>query len=358
MVVCGFPTGHHGCISLAASAFTEEGKTAPERLSAQLRRELRQTGLTARAIDAAWPEWWSSDAESSVSAAAELRFTLARRLGLSPASLFEGPPKFVWRDEAKFKRLSTAADIERAAISSFGIALGRMLMNATPEPQAELPPSGETIRTAILQSSPYVNLTDVLAACWAFGIAVVHAEVLPLRYKRMTAMSVSMQGRHSIILGRVSKFEAQLAYTIAHELGHIALGHITSTSAVVEMGDPLTNSQRLDQEEIAADEFALELLTGSKHPVVIATEDNFTATQLANAALRASPVGRINPGVLALCLGHSTGQWDKAFGALKVLFPNDSILSHSINDLALQQLSLDTIPSESATYIRRVMSNT
>ena len=335
---------------------TEEGKAAPERLSAQLRRELRQTGLTARAIDAAWPEWWSSDAETSVSAAAELRFTLARRLGLSPASLFDGPPRFAWRDEARFKRLSTAADTERAAISSFGIALGRMLINATPQPQAELPINGGALRNSILQSSPYVNLQDLLAACWAFGIAVVHAEILPLRYKRMTAMSISMQGRYSIVLGRISKFEAQLAYTIAHELGHIALGHLTSTSAVVEMGDLLTSNQRLDQEELAADEFALDLLTGSKRPIVMATEDNFTATQLAEAAQRTSPIERINPGTLALCLGHSTGQWDRAFGALKILFPSEPPLSDAINSLALQQLALASIPLESATYIRRVLS--
>ena len=70
-----------------------------------IRRELRNAGLTTGAIDAVWPQWWDESAESSPAASAELRYTLARRLGLSPQSLFEGPPRFVWRDRAKYKEL-------------------------------------------------------------------------------------------------------------------------------------------------------------------------------------------------------------------------------------------------------------
>lgn len=52
-----------------------------------LRARLRATGLTARVVDAAWPAWWSEEAEDSASAMAELQFTLARKLGMSPSSL-------------------------------------------------------------------------------------------------------------------------------------------------------------------------------------------------------------------------------------------------------------------------------
>ena len=291
-----------------------------EDTSTQVRRELHQAGLTIRAIDAAWPEWWSREAESSASATAELRYTLARRLGLSPASLFEGPPRFVWCDEAKFKRLTAADEAERAAISSFGMAFGRMLTRATPSTGDMIPGDGRPIRTAILKSSPFVGLGDILALCWSHGIPVVHAAVLPLKRKRMTAMAVSMKGRHAIILGNVSRFEAQLAYTIAHELGHIAMGHVLEIGAVVELGDALTDEGRSDdEEEVAADRFALALLTGTEEPTVIADKAGYTATQLAEAAQVTAMSERISPGVLALCLGHATGRWAETFGALKIL---------------------------------------
>ena len=65
-----------------------------------LRLRLRGLGLSDSAVSAAWPRWWSEDAESSASARAELRFGVARRLGLDPHSLLEDrdAPRFLWRD--------------------------------------------------------------------------------------------------------------------------------------------------------------------------------------------------------------------------------------------------------------------
>ena len=68
-------------------------------------RLIQSTGLSQSAVAAAWPEWWSKDAESSPSANVELRFSLARKLGLDPRSLIadEAEPLFVWDDAARFK---------------------------------------------------------------------------------------------------------------------------------------------------------------------------------------------------------------------------------------------------------------
>ena len=41
---------------------------------------LRNAGFSAAAISAAWPSWWTEEAEESPSGRAELRFALARRL--------------------------------------------------------------------------------------------------------------------------------------------------------------------------------------------------------------------------------------------------------------------------------------
>ena len=90
-----------------------------------LRVELRRAGIANAAVDAAWPQWWSSEAESSSSATAELTFTVARRLGLSPQDLLDGEARFVWRDETKFKRLTASASAEEQAVSSFGCAVAR-----------------------------------------------------------------------------------------------------------------------------------------------------------------------------------------------------------------------------------------
>ena len=62
-----------------------------------LKRRLQDVGLSGPAINAAWPRWWSEAAEASSSARAELRFSLARKLGLDPSSLLDesAEPRFV-----------------------------------------------------------------------------------------------------------------------------------------------------------------------------------------------------------------------------------------------------------------------
>jgi IrrE N-terminal-like domain len=328
--------------------------TSPE---TKLRRDLRQTGLTARAIDAAWPEWWSDEASQSPAATAELRFTLARRLGLAPKSLFDGAPTFIWRDEAKYKHLAADDNSELGALTSFGMALGRMVWAAYPPvPTASFRTEALAIRSAVLASSTIVGLGDLLALSWGLGIAVVHAAVLPLERKRMHAMTVRAGEGFVIILGRESPFTAQAAFTVAHELGHIFLGHLKESLALVDVGDPL-QAKRADDDvdEAEADQFALTLLTGSPEPAVSSSVEDFSARQLARAALDAAIGAEVEPGILALCLGHSTGRWRQAVGALKLIPPGNQPVAQAINNVADKQLDWSALSSESALYVRKTL---
>src|SRR5438552_3698915 len=134
-----------------------------------LRKRLKEAGLSDPLIEAAWPAWWSDEAFSSQSARAELRFTIARKLGLSPKSLFHDEVEFVWKDEARFKHLSNETDRQKAALTSFGISVCRMLVRSlTTKPVAGSIGALE-LRKSILQSRPFTDLQGLLAACWAIG---------------------------------------------------------------------------------------------------------------------------------------------------------------------------------------------
>src|SRR2546425_4796403 len=117
----------------------------------QLKSRLRRFGLSEFAIDAAWPTWWSDAADASSSAQAELRFSLARKLGLDPHSLLEdaAEPRFVWRKEARFKHATAEGEQERAGITSFGVALGNLLISATEIPAAAIELNPHQLRAAI-----------------------------------------------------------------------------------------------------------------------------------------------------------------------------------------------------------------
>src|SRR3712207_2921575 len=123
------------------------GDSAP-----QFRRRLQLLGLSDSVINAAWPSWWSDEADASPSARAELRYSVARKLGLDPRSLLDDDesPQFVWKDVARFKHLTVETDTEMWALTSFGKTLGAMLLSATKASTSIGGRSAGELRSAIL----------------------------------------------------------------------------------------------------------------------------------------------------------------------------------------------------------------
>lgn len=320
-----------------------------------LRIELSRAGIANAAVDAAWPQWWSSEAESSLSATAELTFTVARHLGLSSQDLLDGEARFVWRDETKFKRLTTAASGQEQALSSFGRAVARIAVTGTAAGDSTPTYSVHDIREAILHGAQFVDARALLAFAWGIGIPVLQLRIFPLAQKRMHAMTAAVGGRAAILLARDSSYVAPMTFTLAHEIGHVMLGHLAGAATVMDIEDPLVSPEPDDDEEDAADQFALELLTGQPEPTVLTNLKHFSATQLADAATREGQSLGIEPGVLAMCLGHSTRQWEKVYGSLKIITPGQLDVSGWLNSIAERQLDWSAIPEDGQNYLRVVM---
>ena len=314
-------------------------------------------GLSNAAIEAAWPRWWSQEAEASVSARADLRFSLARNLGLDPRTLFDRAeqPHFVWHEEARYKHLSGETDIERDAITSFGRALGALLVTASPASHPLGSRSAADLRQVVLGAGkPYVRLVDLLTLCWTAGIPVVHLRVFPLPQKRMAAMTVRVQGRFAILLGKDSTYPAQIAFYLAHELGHIQLEHLSSEPAVVDF-DQETPSLGGDAEEESADHFALELLTGDPQLTVLPGPGGYNARALADVALRNADDLKVEPGILAMCFGYSTKDWPTTMAALGYIYEAGKPVWNEVNQLARSQLGAEDLPLDALDYLEMVL---
>jgi hypothetical protein len=331
--------------------------------AARLRKRLKTIGLSDPAINAAWPTWWSDDADASSSARAELRYSIARKLGLDPHSLLEdeSAPRFVWKDVARFKHLSGESDTEKWAITSFGTALGTILLAGTNVSTLLENITASELRTAVLSSQPYVRLVDLISICWSVGIPTIHLRVFPWRRKRMAAMSVRVGTRNAILLGKDSLYPAQIAFYLAHELAHISLGHLREESVIVDFEsypNPDPPASLPDPEESAADAFALEVLTGDPKPVVLPTGAGGGARSLAKAALGAAADLHIEPGTLALCFGYSTGDWATSIGSLRYIYSSPKPVWEEVNNIALSQLALPNLPDDTLFYLKQVLGET
>ena len=325
--------------------------------SQSFREELQGLGISKEALEAVWPKWWSDEADGSVSAQAEMRFSVARRLGLTPKSVIgEDQPEFVWRHDAKFKGLSAYGGDEEAALTSFGIAFGRHLEKGVSRPskQPEELSAARDVRNAVLGRSPFVSLPDVCAVCWGFGIPVVHLRVFPLSAKNMVAMAIKTIEGFAILVGKDSRFPAPTAFHVAHELGHIAAGHLAGVSALVDLEVTIEKSEK-DKEEVEADEYALELLTGQRNPSLQFDTPPKNGLELANAVGKAASDRRIEPGTLALCYGYQTNDWQTAYAALNRIYDSKHDVWRFLNLTASKQLDWSAYKEDEASYIKAVM---
>ncbi|MGB3740188.1 MAG: hypothetical protein WA948_12655 [Pontixanthobacter sp.] len=322
-----------------------------------LKNSLRDAGLGDPSIDAAWPDWWSDDLAGDASGEAELRFALSKRLGLAPRSLLGEEVEFIWNDEARFKHLTAAQESHRAALTSFGISFGRILLKATPNGPGLSGLPAEALRRAITAQGRLVDLQALLPLCWGMGVPVVHLRVFPLPTKSMHAMIVAHEGRHAILLGRDANYPAPIAFTLAHEMGHAALGHLDDGPAIVDMEDPgqTAGADEHDGEEQEADRFALSLLTGSPEPLIEVDRTRFNSPTLAGAALKAAQQYGIEPGVLALCLGYQRNVWPTAMTALKFIYRDKSPVWEYVNNVAMDQIDFSQVSNDAAVWIRTVL---
>lgn len=326
--------------------------------AAKFRKRLTRSGLTESAIAAAWPEWWSDSADASPSAQAELRFTIARKLGLDPRSLAEEEsPRFIWDDSVKYKNFTGNAERERPAISSFGMAVARLLLTSAGDQVSLAGMGASDLRTKLLSAGnqPFITLQDLLAVLWGVNIPVIHLRVYPLAAKRMCAMSVRLGDRYAILLARDASYPASTAFHLAHEIGHIALGHVPNGSALVDMTDQSEPAGARDQEESEADQYALELLTGYPDPSIEVRGSGKNSRELANQALALGTSMRIEPGVLALCYGHATGNWDTATKALSRIYQRPADVWKFVNSIAMKQINWHVMADETASFVSALL---
>ena len=278
---------------------------------------------------------------------------MATRLGLSPKSLIGEKVEFVWRDRARFKNLRKGDQFSSAALSSFGTSIGRSLIAATPEGAGLQGVAAAGLREMLL-SNGAPDLMSLLTACWATGTPAVQLKISPIPRKAMHALVVGYKDRHAVLLSREASYPAQAAFTLAHEIGHIALGHVPSEDVLVDAEDPGSRVAP-DEQEVAADRFALELLLGDPDPDIRINFSSFNHQELADAVLRAAPSYGIDPGTLALAVAFKRNVWPTAMAALRLIYHAPVNVSLFVNRVALTQLALGELSADSSDFLLRVL---
>ena len=175
-------------------------------------------------------------------------------------------------------------------------------------------------RTNILQDHELITFEALIRLCWSLNIPVAHLASAPSHSPH--AMAVNVDGRCAIVLFRNNKHQGWHLFDLAHELGHIMLGHVKPGQAVSDCGD----SEIDPEEEYQANKYAFELFTDTS--MSLSMKRIVNGETLLAACKNASTVYKVDPQWLICSVCYN---WPKKYhgvggNALKLGWPEDDAL--------------------------------
>jgi hypothetical protein len=205
------------------------------------------------------PSWWEDEVASDPAGLQQAQLYLARAFNIDLKSLVEEGVQPRFRASLRKYKLSRNVSEEMVSVgANYVTGISRVAMRGYAAEQRRPPSDAIKLRNAILEKHQCVSLPALLEWCAGAGIPVLHIEKLP--GKKMTGLVVRDGGRFAIVLSKKGH-PAYLLFHLAHEIGHIAKGHLASDGFVA---DEKIDAKSGDQDEKEADAYAICLLNGGE----------------------------------------------------------------------------------------------
>jgi Zn-dependent peptidase ImmA (M78 family) len=298
---------------------------------ATLYERLAQIGFKKNFIKSkALPSWWEEECESTPGAVTEVATYISRRLNLELSSLLDT------NTQARFKNLCQPKFKKQQNTDSEALKVAQCLAARIAELTAyacktKYQPienfSVLEIRNQILSGRRYVDLEGVLDFCWNRGIPVVHFNKFPPGIKKFEGMVARFDNRPVIVISLQDKSFAKILFILLHELGHIYKNHLNDDILV----DEKIELESFDEEEVEANEFAVELLLSKPYFGFSSLHKFISGEKLAQLALDISRNEKnVEPGSIVMNISwHKVSRaatnnekkiiWATARKALKII---------------------------------------
>ncbi|HVZ15948.1 MAG TPA: hypothetical protein VG897_02440 [Terriglobales bacterium] len=292
----------------------------------ELYAALSPLGIKRAQLRSLLPDWWEESLASTTDGGWEFILLVARALSLDARALARGEVKRIGAVRSLAYKHSKKTDAtELTGSTLIAASLSQAIVAAVDRPYSA-PPEDPLVVHARLQElgSGTADFNSLLRYCWENGIAVIPLPHLPVGMKKMDGAALMIGTRPVIVISRRNDSKSWLSFILGHELGHIALGHLTPDSSIIDVAlqkeSTYAAESLTDPQETQADAFALSVL-GGRHAEAIqaAWHSRESAVNLAVAAReRAAAVG-VAPGHLVLRYAFRTKRWPEATTALRFL---------------------------------------
>ena len=322
-------------------------------------RSLRTVGLTRGQVSSILPDWWAPEMAKTQSGLRETALLLGRRLCLDASALLEGRVEHA-RDLSvpRYKHTVRVTEEQLRPATLIAASLAKAVVGAMPARVVALPTSASAVREQVLAQAPRVDFDSILNLCWSSGVPVIPLPNLPNGVRKMDAAAIRVGDRPVILIALRNNSKAWLSFLLAHELGHLSLGHVPTNSALVE--GSLNDSTEfevgtgIDRQEIEANEFANNLLSGGQSQAVVdAWPADLPPVTIATTALATSESLRTAAGHLILRYAFRTRRWPDARIALNFL-SDDMDAQAGLVDRLRNEIDTRQIGDDLSDYVRQV----
>ena len=291
------------------------------------------------------PEWWEDKLAEVPANRQYAEAVISRQLGIEMSSLRDQNVPLKVRQSAhlKLKRRGGATDDDLKVARVLGERIARIAAATLDTPPVLDDLTAASVREKILASGvKWVGFHELLDFCWSIGIPVVHlCRKLPAHSRKPDGMAAWPEERPVIIIASGKKHPAWHIFVIAHELGHIALGHLSQGEVSIDSAVDLESTGR---EEAEANAFALELLSGHPDLSFSPPARRINAHELARIAISIGEKFHIDPGFLMLSYSRGQEFYPLAQAALKVLDPEANACR--LYQRPYERLSIETMTED------------
>jgi Zn-dependent peptidase ImmA (M78 family) len=166
-----------------------------------------------------------------------------------------------------------------------------------------IPEDPAIVRTAIKAKRGEINYRSLLEYVWEHGIPV-----LPMSGRGgFIASAWQVEGGPAIVLKEPRDVPAFWMFDLAHELGHIASGHVVARS-IIDVEEPTSDESLAndDEQEREANDYALNLLVPDHRLRVAEIRERSCGNYLRfkNAVASTAAEYGLNAGVLGVIAAH------------------------------------------------------
>lgn len=303
-------------------------------------------GITTTFARKVLPEWWDIAVASTPSGLQQTHMYLARGLNLDLTSLVSPaePLKFLGA-QRKFKLNKNVEEQDVSISAHYATAIAKIALKACRATQMSVPNDPVELRSSILQNHKCVSLEALLAWCNKASIPVLHIDKLP--GKKMTGLVVREGNKFAIVLSKKAT-PSHHVFHLAHELGHIARGHLSGDGFVADQN--IGGPDNGDADEKEADAYAIRLLNG-RSVEYRASFSIKSGKALYSAALVKAEQEKIDVGHIILNYGFAQNAMPIAAMALRYI-PGESDGAKVINQAFFKTLDSSLLSEDQLNLLQ------